>query len=46
MTTVTPPKTNSKKTTKGKFKNEAEFLAAEKERFDKVFGSVDWTTIK
>ena len=36
---TTPP---PKKKRIGQFANEAKFLAAERKRFDDVFGKVDW----
>lgn len=36
----------SKKKTKGQFQSEAEFLTFEKQRFEVVFGKINWDEFK
>ncbi len=46
---MTPAKANPqplKNKTKGQFKNETEFLIAEKKRFEAVFSHVNWADLK
>ena len=40
---ATKPRTNKPK---GQFKNESEFLIAEKKRFEAVFSHVNWADLK
>ena len=40
---ATKPRTNKPK---GQFKNESEFLIAEKQRFEEIFGHIDWADLK